>query len=701
MQSTRINIIGLALLALGLASGCSSDGSDAKGDAGGDNGASNANANEGSNANGGEDAGNNGSNANVGNNDPIEEDAGKDAGPKDSGICTPMFTGCADKFPDADPATLCGQIDDGCGVMIDCDPEDDNCEGFGAACNDPTKPNQCGCGAKTCADVVAGGAQCGQGIDDSCGGTITDCGTCTGAQDVCGTTFQCECVPNNAACAGKVCGSASDGCNGTVQCGTNGGACGAGTGACSADQSKCECALRATACSGQPDGPLNVNGCAYVCGACVADNAIACGTAECGTATNNCGEVVNCGANAGGCVSGKTCVDPTYVEAATKKACVDDDLANLIGTYAVRTHAFRRVVVGSTDTYQRAQALSLVKITLQGAGRTPRMIDYGCSASSVSFPPVPGTPAGISVSSNAASYDKIAPAETNLEVAGNDSGTGTWNRPVIETVVSPLLTTQGVPTGIILKMPSFCPASGGGKVTPTDGFARPWLTGGKCDCPVDDAAAATMPTSNAAVKSQDCRVVDADADGKPGFTVTGTAFVSSDIYNVSISGVRWTGSIRTDGYHSGVAIEPNPILRAVVGCDGNSLLCSSSDDPTSSDCACGNIDSGAYNFVQFAPLDGLAKAADTWTCADVRTNANGEPYNLFRQRFGSCTGATYDASFPTGTVCKNSQYYPASSSTSCTADNQCPTGTQCLSNQCWPLRNQCVATKPCTNPPAP
>ncbi len=705
MQRARFKVIGLALLALGIVVvGC---GSGAKSEVannpvggadGGDNNGSSAN--QGANVNGDDNTGNTGNNANDGSNDPVEDAGPKDGGPIDSGICTPMYQGCDDKYPGADPTTLCGQIDNGCGTMIDCDPEDDNCPGFGGACNDPAKPNQCGCAPKTCTDVVSGGAKCGSNLNDLCGGQIADCGTCPGAQDVCNTTLQCQCVPNNAACNGKVCGSASDGCNGTIQCGATAGACASGTGSCSGDQTKCECVTRAAACAGQPDGPLNVNGCAYVCGACVPDNAAACGSAECGTATNNCGEVVNCGSNAGGCEVGKSCIDPTYVELATKKVCVDNDLANLVGTYGVRTHAFRHSVAlgGFINTYQRAEALSLVKITLKGAGRTPHMIDYGCAASSTS-----SSRSTTSVSSNAAPYDKIAAAEVDLNIVGNAAGTGTWTRPIIQTFINSSLTTNGVPTGFRPESPAYCAGKAGQTVAAPDAASRPWLTNGNCVCPADATAAAALPPSSSAMNSQDCRVTDADADGKPGFTVTGTtSFGSSNIYNVSISGVTWTGGLRADGFHTGLAIEPNTIQRSVVGCSPTgSTVCNNADDAPNADCACGDIGTGQYNYVQFVPLDGLSKAANTWTCADVKSNATGGTFSLFLQSFGACTANT---DCPSGSLCKTTTShacFPASSPSSCGTGAACPAGTECLQNTCWPVTSECPATsgQACTNPP--
>lgn len=58
----------------------------------------------------------------------------------------------------------------------------------------------------------AAGANCGT-ISDGCGGTL-DCGSCSGVCDngVC-------CTPETCISLGKSCGSYSDGCGGTLNCG--------------------------------------------------------------------------------------------------------------------------------------------------------------------------------------------------------------------------------------------------------------------------------------------------------------------------------------------------------------------------------------------------------------------------------------------------------------------------------------------------
>src|SRR5207248_2581 len=86
------------------------------------------------------------------------------------------------------------------------------------------------CVPTTCA---AQGKNCGS-ISDHCGGTLS-CGSCSspetcgggGTSNVCGGgtaidagTSDLTCVPSTCASKGKNCGSISDGCGGTLSCGS-------------------------------------------------------------------------------------------------------------------------------------------------------------------------------------------------------------------------------------------------------------------------------------------------------------------------------------------------------------------------------------------------------------------------------------------------------------------------------------------------
>jgi peptidoglycan/xylan/chitin deacetylase (PgdA/CDA1 family) len=97
------------------------------------------------------------------------------------------------------------------------------------------------CSATTCA---AQGKNCGS-ISDGCTGTL-NCGSCTSPQTCggSGTANVCGCTPTTCAAQGKNCGSISNGCGGSLNCGsctspqTCGGSgttnvCGGGSGSCS------------------------------------------------------------------------------------------------------------------------------------------------------------------------------------------------------------------------------------------------------------------------------------------------------------------------------------------------------------------------------------------------------------------------------------------------------------------------------------
>ena len=152
-------------------------------------------------------------------------------------LCTPKT--CADLGYD------CGPAGDGCGNMIDCSADGGPCPG-NQFCGGGG-PSKCGgdftttpdggpvCVPKTCADL---GYDCGS-AGDGCGGTIGPCGptgTCTspqfcggGGPNKCGGDnghtpdggSTVTCVPKTCADLGATCGILGDGCGGTTpSCGT-------------------------------------------------------------------------------------------------------------------------------------------------------------------------------------------------------------------------------------------------------------------------------------------------------------------------------------------------------------------------------------------------------------------------------------------------------------------------------------------------
>ena len=72
-------------------------------------------------------------------------------------------------------------------------------------------------GTCTPSTSACGGRQCGS-ASNGCGGTVS-CGSCASGQ-TCSTAGQCTCTPSTSACGGRQCGSVSNGCGGTVSCGS-------------------------------------------------------------------------------------------------------------------------------------------------------------------------------------------------------------------------------------------------------------------------------------------------------------------------------------------------------------------------------------------------------------------------------------------------------------------------------------------------
>ncbi len=206
------------------------------------------------------------------------------------GGCVPILEGvaCAGK---------CGVVSDGCSDTYTCP----SCPS-GQVCGANQNPNVCGntaCVPTTCG---AQNAECGS-VDDGCGGFLS-CGSCSGGQTCAGggVPFECGapgCQPLSqpAACAaagGATCGSQSDGCSGTVSCGT-----------CSGGQT----------CGG--------GGTANQCGSsCVALTCAGIG-ASCGPQGDGCGGQLACG----NCGAGQVCQG-------TPSACVTDTCTNLCQSQA-------------------------------------------------------------------------------------------------------------------------------------------------------------------------------------------------------------------------------------------------------------------------------------------------------------------------------------------------------------------------------
>jgi len=158
------------------------------------------------------------------------------------------------------------------------------------------------------------GKNCGS-VSNGCGGTL-NCGTCTSPQ-TCGgggTPNVCGCTPTTCAAQGKNCGSISNGCGGTLNCGTctSPQTCGGGGTA-----NVCGCTPTTCAAQGKNCGSIS-NGCGGTlsCGSCTAPQTCGGGgTANvCGCTPSctgkNCGDN-GCGGSCGSCTSPATCVSGT------------------------------------------------------------------------------------------------------------------------------------------------------------------------------------------------------------------------------------------------------------------------------------------------------------------------------------------------------------------------------------------------------
>lgn len=183
----------------------------------------------------------------------------------------------------------CGFIADGCGEILDCGGCDDGevC-GVHAAnvCDDPADL----CEPLTKEEACAG-KECGS-ESDGCSATL-DCGSCDEGE-ACGVAqaFQCapaggDCTPiESCASQGKECGFIGDGCGGIIDCNAESGGCPDGTYCGILSPSQCDeppaCEPTASSCS-----ELGW---------------------ECGTALNNCGQQFSCADEGRSCGTLELCV---------------------------------------------------------------------------------------------------------------------------------------------------------------------------------------------------------------------------------------------------------------------------------------------------------------------------------------------------------------------------------------------------------
>jgi hypothetical protein len=192
----------------------------------------------------------------------------------EAGVCHPET--CTDQH------ITCGPAGDGCGGSLQCG----TCSG-GTTCGGGGVPGQCGapdagvCTPLTCAqqNITCGSA------GDGCGGTL-QCGSCS-APDTCGgggVPGQCgypdggTCTPITCAQQSISCGPAGDGCGGLLQCGT-----------CTAPQT----------CGGGGMPGM----CGYPDGGVCQPKTCAQQNISCGPAGDGCGNQIDCGP----CTAPQTC----------------------------------------------------------------------------------------------------------------------------------------------------------------------------------------------------------------------------------------------------------------------------------------------------------------------------------------------------------------------------------------------------------
>lgn len=618
-------------------------------------------------------------------------DGDEDAGPiEDAGSVEPDSDGCV-ALGCEEQGIECGMATDGCGGELNCDPSwGEPCNGFDYCGGDPAKgPNACGCKPRTCEDL---GATCGSDVRDGCGGLIDSCGTCpTG--NLCDASYKCVCSPVADPCgsAGLVCGTVSNGCA-TVACGAFAGACGPNTGVCSADKKSCACAVtQVTACAGKT-GIVTTGNCTFNCGAACgeAQRLAACAGALCGTAINDCGQTVQCGT----CASGTKCVLPTFItdSALPVKAgfaggyCLNQYVANLLGKYAVRAHSFRQAGSTGVDILTRAEAVELVTMTYQRSTGRVTLKDQGCvgsaSGTTILFGGV-STPATVRVPN----YHDVPAIVVQLPaLSGNQ-----WQRLP---AVNAYFPGGGEITGYTPAIPADCVGHLGSEITralPATGWqpGSPFAPVGaqantyKCKCPL---SASELPAPNRKASGAiDCRVVDSDKDGKPGFSVMTTTNLlgstTTTVYNASVAETFWRGTVREDRHHTATGEDPPATKSSVVGCSAENSPC----NPPTVDCAC----KFKWNHVQFVPLQNNdPMTCDRFFSPGTKTANQNAIELVFGAGFGSCTAT---AQCPAGTLCHNSVCKPQSTPGVCSGTGQstCAAGSSCRSGSCWPTNADC------------
>ncbi len=195
------------------------------------------------------------------------------------------------------------------GLCKDTASDPNNCGVCGHACAPGTACVSGVCAACTPNTCSGLGFTCGS-ASDGCGGTL-NCGSCPSGQTCAGGACL-SCTPSTCAGLGLSCGSASDGCGGMLSCG----ACPGGQACVSNVCVTCApntCSSHGFNCGTIPDGcggTINCGTCAggqicsgNVCATCTPSTCSGLGF-TCGSASDGCGGTLNCGT----CPAGSACV---------------------------------------------------------------------------------------------------------------------------------------------------------------------------------------------------------------------------------------------------------------------------------------------------------------------------------------------------------------------------------------------------------
>ncbi len=187
------------------------------------------------------------------------------------------------------------------------------------------------CVPATCASL---GKNCGS-WSNNCGGTL-NCGSCNSGQTCSNGQCSTVCVPATCASLGKNCGYWSNNCGGTLNCGSCNSGQTCSNGQCSTVCVPATCASLGYGCGTASDGC----GGTISCGDCSAGKAClnnncstvcfpktcaSLGNYKCGLWSDGCGKTVNCGA----CETGKACSDGECVANCAPQTTQKCDNGNL------------------------------------------------------------------------------------------------------------------------------------------------------------------------------------------------------------------------------------------------------------------------------------------------------------------------------------------------------------------------------------